>query len=155
MKTKLIVSAIFMVMIIAAHPVFSQDGSGCHKHKTEAGKEKAHEGCMLPGLTSEQTKQIEQLRIKHHKEILPLQNSIGEKQARLRSLETAEKADINAINKTIDEITALRAEMMKKGAAHRQEVRKILNDEQRLMFDTRQGQQCQKGKKGKKNCCQR
>ena len=42
---------------------------------------------------------------------------------------------MNAINKTIDEISVLKNTMMKKREAHKQEIRKILNDEQRLFFD--------------------
>jgi hypothetical protein len=44
---------------------------------------------------------------------------------------------MNAINSTIDEIAALRGQMMKLHMANRQEIRKLLTDKQRVIFDTK------------------
>lgn len=89
--------------------------------------------CVLD-LTPEQDAQISELRTKHLKEITPLRNELGEKRAHLRTLESADKPDLNAINKTIDEMATLRATIQKKGAAHRAEVASLLTDEQRVNF---------------------
>ncbi len=94
--------------------------------------------CMnLPDLTEEQQKQIKELRIKHLKAMLPLKNEIREKQAHLKTLTTKEKVDVNAVNSTIDEIVKLKGKMMKSANAHKQEIRKILTEEQRVIFDSR------------------
>lgn len=94
-----------------------------------------HGTCMIPDLTEEQEAKLDALRVPHQKEMLALRNQIQEKQAHLQTLRTADKADMAAINKTIDEIGAIKVEKMKKAEAHKQEVRKILTEEQRIAFD--------------------
>ncbi|OFX44174.1 MAG: hypothetical protein A2046_08105 [Bacteroidetes bacterium GWA2_30_7] len=89
----------------------------------------------IPNLTEEQTKKIESLKTPHLKQMLPIKNQLGEKKAQLNTLSTAEKADMVAINKKIDEIGDLKTQMMKNREAHKQEIRKILTEEQRLIFD--------------------
>ncbi len=91
----------------------------------------------IPNLTAEQQTKIEKLRTAHLKEMLPLRNQMNEKRARLQTLQTAENADINAINATIDEMGVIRTTMQKKSAAHKQEIRKLLTDEQKIYFDSR------------------
>lgn len=93
--------------------------------------------CYYLNLTPEQEQKINDLRVKHLKEVTPLRNELAEKRAHLRTLESADKPDMNAINKTIDEINSLRTKMMKAGAAHRAEVSQLLTDEQRVLFNSR------------------
>lgn len=89
-------------------------------------------------LTADQQEQVDQLYLENQKEMLPLRNDLREKQARLRTLNTAANYDQNAVNSLIDEIGEVRTDMMKKRAGHRQEIRSLLTDEQRIIFDTRQ-----------------
>ncbi|HEV8512308.1 MAG TPA: periplasmic heavy metal sensor [Cyclobacteriaceae bacterium] len=91
----------------------------------------------IPNLTEDQKKKLAELKTPHAKEVLPLKNQLAEKKAHLKTLQTAEKADLNAINSTIDEMSQLQSQIMKKNAAHKQAIRKILTDEQRIAFDTR------------------
>ena len=95
-------------------------------------------GCFLdiPDLTEEQKEQIKELEINHMKEVLPLNNEIGEKEARLRTLSTEDEADINAIYTLIENIGSIKTDMMKKEAAFHQGIRKILTSDQRILFDT-------------------
>ncbi|HPD95148.1 MAG TPA: Spy/CpxP family protein refolding chaperone [Tenuifilaceae bacterium] len=93
--------------------------------------------CNIPNLTDEQKQKIDDLRVKHIKEVTPIKNELNEKRAHLHTLETADKPNLNEINKTIDEISALRAEIMKKNAAHRLDVASLLTDEQRVFFNSR------------------
>lgn len=94
----------------------------------------------IPNLTEDQQKKIETLRSKHLKESMLIKNNMKVKQAELRVLQTADKVDMTAINAKIDEISGLRMQLMKNGAAHKQEIRKILTDEQRVYFDAHAGQ---------------
>jgi len=89
----------------------------------------------IPNLTDDQKKKIHDLKTPFSKEVLPLSNQLSEKRAHLKTLETAEKTDLNAINSTIDEISQLQAQLMKKRAAHTQSIRKLLTDDQRIAFD--------------------
>ena len=91
----------------------------------------------MPDLTEEQKSQMKDLRLQMHKSLLPMQNQIGEYDAKMRTLTTAEQADMKAINKVIDNKTDVLAKMMKLKAENHQKMRAILTDEQRVIFDTR------------------
>jgi Spy/CpxP family protein refolding chaperone len=91
----------------------------------------------IPDLTPDQQAKMETLRTKHIKEVTPLRNELAEKKARLRTLQSADKPDLNSINKVIDEMSAIRANMQKKGAAHRAEISSLLTDDQRVHFNAK------------------
>ena len=73
------------------------------------------------------------------KAMQPLRNQLGEKKARLRTLTTADKVNMTEVNKVIDDIGAMQTQLMKLKEQRRQEIRKLLNDEQRVMFDAHHG----------------
>jgi Spy/CpxP family protein refolding chaperone len=87
-------------------------------------------------LTEEQIGKMKELRTSNLKEMLPFKNEMQEKRARLRTLTTAENVNEKEVNKTIDEITSLTSKQMKLREAHQQEIRAMLTDEQRVIFDT-------------------
>ncbi len=106
------------------------------------------------GLSEEQTKQIEKLRLENQKKMLPLRNELNEKKAKMKTLETAETPDLKAINSLIDEMSVIKTKMAKDRAANHQEVRKLLNEEQRIKFDMHAGNKGMRGKNGMhgRNC---
>lgn len=91
----------------------------------------------IPDLTEEQQSRITELRTAHLKEMQEFRNKIDENRVQYRSLVTGDPANRSAINEKIDEFTVLKNQMMKKQANHRQEVRNILTEEQRVYFDSR------------------
>ena len=91
--------------------------------------------CLVPDLTAEQETAIQKLRTEHYKAVLPLSNSMAEKEARLQTLRTADNPDNARINKLIEEIGSIRTDMMKKAESHRQKVRKLLTDDQKVLYD--------------------
>jgi len=91
--------------------------------------------CNIPELTADQEAKLKEFRTKHLKEITPLKNELNEKHARLQTLESADKLDMAAIDKTIDEIAQIKAKLMKKHIAHRAEVASILTDDQKVFFN--------------------
>ena len=94
----------------------------------------------ISGLSEDQKEKIQKLRISHLKDIQAINNQIGENRAHFKTLMTVENADMNAINKNIDEFGGLRSQLLKKQAAHIQDVRKLLSEEQRLKFDQKLSQ---------------
>jgi Spy/CpxP family protein refolding chaperone len=116
----------------------------------------AQAGPGISNLSEEQKTKISAMRTNHMKEMQQLKNLAGENRAHYRTLMSADKADMAAINKNIEEFGKLRIEMMKKNAAHQQDVRALLTGEQRLAFDMKngkgmhEGQACEgcKGMKG-------
>ncbi len=95
--------------------------------------------CNIPDLTDEQQKKIDDLRVEHQKKMLNNHNQMMEKRAKLNTLRTADKTDMNTINKLIDEMGVLHTQMMKDKEAHRQAVRELLNNKQRVFFDSHKG----------------
>ena len=107
----------------------------------------------IPDLTDDQKEKIRGLRTETQKQVLPLKNEIGEKEARLKTLTTAEQADMKSINQVIEEIGDLKIEIAKLKAATHQKVRAELTEDQRLFLDThmgkrhmRQGKRMHRGK---------
>lgn len=117
----------------------SQNQQKCVKSPEHRGERMAE----LLDLTDQQKEQFKALRLDHQKAMLPMKNELNELNAKLKTLSTAENADMKAINSQIDKIGSLKTKMMKSKAAHKQEMRKILTEEQRIMFDSH------KGRKGK------
>lgn len=87
-------------------------------------------------LSDEQQTQVQQHRLAGQKEMLPLRNQLREKNAQLRTLTTAENFNQTAVNQLVEEIGDLRTQMLAKRVEHRQEMRSLLTEEQRIMFDS-------------------
>lgn len=122
-----------------------KNGSGYgHKHEGNFNHGNYTDDNFTPGarmadfldLSDDQQAKIEALRISHQKEMLPLRNTLNEMHAKMQTLATADKADMKAINALIDDMSVVKTKMAKINAAHRQDVRNILTDEQRIKFDS-------------------
>jgi len=98
-----------------------------------------HQGMMMAGLnlTEDQQTQMRSMHLQMQKETLPIQNKIGENRAKIRTLSTVDNVDLKIINKLIDENSDLMAKIMKIRMANHQNIRKILTDEQRIIFDNK------------------
>ena len=93
----------------------------------------------IPDLTDDQKTKITDMRAANMKEMLPLRNKLREKQAHLNTISTGDNVNMTDVNKTIGEVGAIKIDMAKKRASQRQEVRKILTDDQRVFVDMRSG----------------
>ena len=80
------------------------------------------------------------------KELQPLKNELGEANAHMKTLMTADKPDLASVNKNIDKISGIKTEMAKIMVKHRLEMRALLTDEQRLKFDMMKGKMGKEGK---------
>ncbi len=143
-------SALLVVMLAVAFSSTAQQKQGSPQQKKQM-KFEHHQ--MLPDLTDAQKDQMKAIHIKGMKATQPLKNAIMEKRAHLNTLSSADKADIKAINKQIDDISVLQASIKKVRAANKQEIRSLLTDEQRVIFDARRGGfSHHKGGQGMKGC---
>ncbi len=93
----------------------------------------------IPNLTQEQQTKLDALRTAHWKDVQGSRNLLAEKAAHLRTLRTSDNVDMKEVNKTIDEMGAIRSKMQKSREKHIQDVRSMLTDEQRVYFDNFQG----------------
>ena len=127
--------ALFLLSPVMAQPSDRQQ-KDCPQHKYQKNSELCEH---LPNLTDEQRNKMQELRISHLKVVQPINNELKLKYAELRILTTAEKADQKAVDKKIDEIYSLKTKKAKMSQAHKQSIRALLTDEQRIIFDSRQG----------------
>ena len=101
-----------------------------------AGPKDTAKGCPgLPGLTEEQQKKVQALDLETEKALVPLKAQLDVKAAELKGLAVAENTDKSAIDKKIEEIGALRTQIMKKKILGRLGVRALLTPDQRVEFD--------------------
>jgi len=131
MRTKQKLMAILFSVVLLAGTgsiLQAQPGQG-------AGQGQGYWCKAIPGLTEDQQKQIDELRTDHLKKMTSFRNQIRENRAHYQTLMSEENVDMNAVNKNIDAYTSLRNSMMKESAAHRQSVRNLLTDEQKVYFD--------------------
>lgn len=87
-------------------------------------------------LNEDQKEQMKEIMMEGRKDILPLENELGEKKARLRTLSSGDTYDVKALNQVVDEMSELQASIKKVRIAQKNEIRNILNDEQKFIFDT-------------------
>ena len=145
-----------MTMMAMAQP---GPGRGEGRHGADDGPGLRASHMNLPDLTDAQKEKMNELRTANMKVILQKRNQVHEKMSRLQTLQTAEKADMKAINSLIDQMAAIKADMARQRAAHRQQVRALLTDEQRVIFDSRphrehrgEGKRHFRKGRGQRNC---
>jgi len=142
MKAKILSIVLLMGLSVA---VFAQKSENDPKNGMRGqdralmmkdGKRGPAEGLNL---TDAQKDAFKESRLAMQKQLQPLHNELGEAKAHQKSLVTAEKTDLSAINKNIEKMGALRVEMAKIQAKHHLDMRVQLTDEQKLKFDLRKG----------------
>ena len=128
------------LLFVTSTLMAQRDTSRTFYHGHKGLHARTERGMMgIPNLTDDQKAKIKALQIAFGKEALPLKNQLAEKKAHLRTLQTAQPYDANAVNAAIDDITKTESLLMKKHAANQEVIRKLLNDEQRLAFDSHKG----------------
>lgn len=120
-------------------------GHGMHMKGMGSGM---HQGGWRATLSDDQIKQIDKLKLEHKKKTYPLNTGIKQARVELAMLITSDKPDQKAINSKIDEIVKLKAEKMRLKASHKVAVRKVLNEDQRVLFDMHVLKKAYHGKSG-------
>ena len=136
--TKFLAFAVIVFLLGVTLQLCAQQGPGMDKRQGFA-------------FTPEQRAKMKEIHMASYKEVKLLKNQLGELKAKERTLTTAEKVDLNAINANIDEITKIQNKMMKIKAADLQQIRGLLTDEQKMQFDSHGMKMHQKMNHGMKN----
>ena len=89
----------------------------------------------IPDLTEEQKLAIQKIRLEQKKEALTAKTELDAKRVKLQTLIASDNPDKAAIDKLIDEMGAIKANMQKKHAVNMIEIRKLLSEEQKIYFD--------------------
>lgn len=133
---KLKLNGMFFAIFLSAitmSAVAQQTGSKCPKG---AGNQTCH---RIPNLSDEQDAQITKLRTEHLKVMNAYKADLSILKAELKKLEIAESPDQRAMDSKIDEIFAVKTKMAKQASQHRQTVRGLLTDDQKIFFDAHAG----------------
>lgn len=145
MKTRIlsliIVVSFFISTALIAQPNKEKKSWSSDAQKKEMMKKRDDRGKseFQNFFTEEQKEQMKKLRLETVKNVKPLKNELGELMARQQTLSTADKADLKAINKNIDEMSELKADIAKIMAAQHQQIRSLLTEEQLVKFDSMKG----------------
>lgn len=86
-------------------------------------------------LSDEQKEQIQEIHLNGQKEMLPLKTQLQEAHAKLRTLTVADEYDEGEVQEVIGEISELNKTMLTNRVEHRQQIRELLTDDQRVKFD--------------------
>ncbi|MBO6587303.1 MAG: Spy/CpxP family protein refolding chaperone [Gracilimonas sp.] len=86
-------------------------------------------------LSDEQKEQIQGIHLNGQKEMLPLKTQLQEAHAKLRTLTVANEYDETEVQEVISEISDLNKTMLTNRVEHRQQIRELLTDDQRVKFD--------------------
>lgn len=139
MKTRIL--SIFMVVTLvvstaamAQRPMGSQRKTG---DKVMAGHFEHQKSNRQSFFTEEQKEAMKKFRLESAKEVKPLKNELRELQAKQQTLTTADHVDLKAINKNIDKMYDIKAEIAKVMAKQQQKCRSMLTEEQLIKFDNR------------------
>jgi len=138
MKKLIKATMTLIMMVLVINVANAQQGPRSGQGNGQGFRNEQGNNMLGLNLTEDQQTQMKSMRLNVQKEMLPLRNKLGENMAKMRTLRTADNADMKAINKLIDNNSDLRSSMAKVRAANHQEVRKMLTEEQRIMFDSRE-----------------
>jgi Spy/CpxP family protein refolding chaperone len=129
----IIVTSLFLLNLNTALAQRGQGRQGVRMQDDPRMNQKCEQ--MIPDLTEEQENKISELRTSHMKNMLEDRNLLNENRAKLRTLQTQDNPDMDAIHSLIEEMGKIRTEMQKERASHHQEIRSMLSEEQKLYFD--------------------
>ncbi len=151
MKTKVLMIAVLLgiTTVAMAQPKEKEQGKAMPVQKHEMRMEHRNGGpAEAFELTDAQKEAFKQSQLAMQKQLQPIQNELGEAEAHQKTLMSAEKTDMAAINKNIEKIGGLRIEMAKIRAKNHLDMRAQLTEEQRLKFDAMKGHFKQEMKEG-------
>ncbi|MCF8217940.1 MAG: Spy/CpxP family protein refolding chaperone [Bacteroidales bacterium] len=144
-QMKRILTTLMLFGIITAG--FAQPGNGRGMRMNNNDARGMHMMCQnIPDLTDEQESKIEALKVEHIKKQTEYRNQYQEKMAQLRTLTSGDNVDMEKAEKVMDEAMALKSKMLKNSMNHRNKVRNLLTEEQKVYFDAhRKGSRMGKG----------
>lgn len=124
------ITALFLVM---ASALIAQPGYGRKAQNFDG--ERRMQKCRIPDLTEEQEEQIRELRTAYIADMDEYRSDMRILREEYHDLTSGQDYDEKAASEKIDETTALKNKMMKQNLEHRNEVRSMLSDEQKVFFD--------------------
>ncbi len=134
MKTRFIAISTLLILSLFSLNIMAQSGP---RQDFPRGERNFEKGDWLPDLSDDQKDAIKEIRLEGMKQQLPLKNKKDELKAQLKTEMTADQPNEARINELIEEMGKIDIDKHKIRAKNRLEIRKLLNEEQRLIFDMR------------------
>jgi Spy/CpxP family protein refolding chaperone len=127
------------LIFLASNSIQAQNKQGKNVKTVNIEAKEVKQGNNPAKLTEDQKTKMKDLRNENMKAVRTLKAQNEELKAHLKTLNIEEKPDNKAIFKTIDELTANQAEMMKKMITFKQSVKALLTPEQLKALEARGG----------------
>lgn len=108
--------------------------------------------CAYMQLSEDQLAQVTKLQLALTEKNLPLLNDLNVMRAEMQALRTGDKQNLKDISNLIDDMSATQAQIRKNAAKHQLAVRALLTDDQKVMFDARQGNRGNRGNRSFGSC---
>ena len=109
------------------------------RKRLEMRRESVQSGEIDPirilNLTEEQRKSFKEINSKHLSAVKPIKKEMMKKKLEMQLEKMEDKIDISSVNKLIDEISDLEAELRKSEFSRNLEFRSLLDDEQEMRFE--------------------
>ena len=86
-------------------------------------------------LTEEQQAKMEDLRLQHQKEMIPLRSQVESLRSELNLAITADKFDKGKVEKIVNDMQKVRTQLQMSRVLHQQAVRELLTSEQRKKYN--------------------
>lgn len=134
MKRNFLISFTLIALMAISINSFGQKARSMQVERP--AKQQAGNYPVIDNLSPDQQAKIVEIRTARQETREQYRTQMDELRTRKRSLQTQANPDMNAINQVIDQMTALRGEMMKNSNEHHQQIRSILTEEQRAQFDS-------------------
>ncbi len=154
MKRSIVLLSALVLMGTASMAQSPQGGKmGQRQKMMQASSEKPDRGerfAQALELTDAQKTKIEEIHFAAMKSMKSVKNTIGEKEAKLKTLSSADSPDLKAITKVAEEIGDLRTKMFVNQVKTKQEVRALLDEKQKFKFDNMNMMKGKKGEHGKR-----
>lgn len=128
---------LFTTALIYSLSILSAQPRNANRNFQKPGQGFQGKSPIALSLTDEQKEQLKDLRLQHIKNTLEIKNELGVLVAEYKGLTTGDNQSLKEIDKNIDERQSLRSDLMKMNSGNRLEVRGLLTEEQKIIFDSR------------------
>lgn len=125
---------------------YQNSGQGFNQNRQFAGN------CAYMQLSEDQLAQVTKLQLALTENNLSLHNELDVMRAQMQALRTGDKQNLKDISNLIDDMSATQAQIRKNAAKHQLAVRALLTDDQKVMFDARQGNRGNRGNRSFGSC---
>lgn len=130
--TRILTTGILVVLFSLTTNVFAQRGQ---KECRDNDNNRSDRFKEMMDLSDDQVEEIKALKTKHFSMMDELRSDMEIVNSELKDITSGEDYNLNAALKKVDEITSLKNKMMKVELKHRDAVRNLLTDEQKVIFD--------------------